>query len=223
MTHVDNHIELNPKDPKDLAAGAAAVGAMGYAVYDNVKARRKRNQVRSSLSEAQQITDRLQKKVDAKYERLNAYRERTQNTQKLVKTMGNQISNIQKSAVAAFDAYDKGPSKGPVSPPAANENRYNAGNVRSMKPPPQSETHQSIKKKLTSARDVANTMHRTVVDPTIKALRDGNYAAIRGTDVPVPKPQNQNKVKTMGGRGGGWFVNPTGLLGKATDKWFKKV
>ena len=244
----DNHIELNLKDPKDLAAGAAAVGSMGYAVYDNVKARRKRNQVRSSLAALEAKNNFLQQRVELT-NRLNAWEKRSRVSHRVVRTMGNRITNIHKGAIAAFDAYDKGSSKGPVSPPAANQNRYNAGNVRSMKPPPQGETQQSIKRKLTAARDIGATMQRTVVNPTIKALQEGNTAAYRGESPSVPKARNENRtlpdqishlenrVRNMGsgnnvgsgnkprlrGGGGGWTVKSTGLVHKAIEKFFKDV
>ncbi len=37
------------------------------------------------------------------------------------------------------------------------------------------------------------------------------------------KPANQNNPKRMGRGGGGGMVNPTGLVGKAVEKFFKKV
>ena len=97
----DNHIELNLKDPKDLAAGAAAVGAMGYAVYDNVKARRKRNQVRSSLAALEAKNNFLQQRVELT-NRLNAWEKRSRVSHRVVRTMGNRITNIHKGAIAAF-------------------------------------------------------------------------------------------------------------------------
>ena len=35
--------------------------------------------------------------------------------------------------------------------------------------------------------------------------------------------KNQNKARTMGRGGGGGIYNPSGMIGKAVEKFFKKV
>ena len=89
----------------------------------------------------------------------------------------------------------------------------------------------SPKAALKSAKKEVAFMQFRGINPEPDTLRF-RYLANRKTQHPTYQERqatkahnrqvHENRTRTMGRGGGGWTVQPTGLLGKATDKWFKK-
>lgn len=194
---------------KGVAGSASGVG-IGLLVAKEMDYRREFNAL---MADRKHLANMLKRKI-AIYD-----------TQQMVRKMGDRIESIQQKAIDS--ATKENVATKPE--PSANQNQRNAGNVRSTKPPPKHPyqmSHLEMRdrklRSLYTARDTANVLRTGVFEPTIKAIQKGNEAVVARKPVPVPKAANQNKVRTMGRGGGGWFVNPTGLLGKATEKWFKR-
>ncbi len=159
---------------------------------------------------------------------------RTSNTVSMVRKMGDRIESMQQKAIdraTKENVATVAPKFHADKPePSANQNQRNAGNVRSTKPAPKHPYQMSYAEmrdrklhNLISAQKTANVLRTGVYEPTQKAIKEGNEAIRARKPVPVPNAANQNKVRTMGRGGGGGIYDPSGMIGKAVEKFFKKV
>lgn len=216
-------VKLDPKDPKDLAILGAAGAVSAYAIADNIKARRKKNEAARKLAAAS-------KHIDEVVERTRQFRERAGNQI----TKGSEIaSNVHKMGEQIKRSALEHHRDNKPSPKPANQNVRNMGNLRSMKPAPVPDSlltpKQFAEKKvqgLTRSAAAGQVLIDKAFIPTkrnieadIDALKKSRYTK----KADLPQSANQNRVRTMGRGGGGGIYDPSGMIGKAVEKFFKKV